>query len=63
MTKQEVIDELTEFRTMFEACGFDTEFCDNCPVIDSCDKFGTNAGGHTVKVLDAAIEMLKEKNE
>ena len=63
MTRQEIIDELFEFRTMLDRCGFDPDCCEDCPVTDSCDKFGTNAGGHAVNVLDAAIEMLKEKNE
>lgn len=62
MDIQTIIEELTEFRTMLDTCGFDPDCCEDCQVAYSCDKFGDNAGGHAVEVLDAAIEKLKEKN-
>lgn len=67
MNRQDIIDELFELRTMQESCintsGDIRDICHNCPVRDSCDKFFVTTPEHLVKVLDEAIEILREIKE
>ncbi len=64
MNRQDIIDELFELRTMQESCiNTPGDMCHNCPVKDSCDKFFISSPEHLVKVLDEAIEILREIKE
>lgn len=64
MNRQDIIDELFELRTMQESCiNTRGDMCHICPVKDSCDKFFISSPEHLVKVLDEAIEILREIKE
>lgn len=64
MSRQDIIDELTELRTMQEGCmNYQSVICHNCPVKESCDKFFISTPEHLLEVLDGAIEILREIKE
>ena len=60
MTRQKVIDELFEFRTVLDCCSGFEDICEACPVNSACDRFGANGYEYTLEVIDTAIEMLRE---
>ena len=66
MSRQDIIDELVELRTMQENCNNTRgDICHNCPVKDRCDKLFNfiSSPEHLLEVLDRTIEILREIKE
>jgi len=66
VNRQDIIDELTELRTMQESCNnAHGDNCHNCPVKDSCARlfFYIGSPEHLLEELDRTIEILREIKE
>lgn len=58
MDIQEVIDELTAFRTVVDGCEVETtEICEDCSQFKDCMAFSNE---RLVGVLDSALDILRD---
>lgn len=62
MTRQKVIDELFDIRTVLDCCfAVPPDDCEPCPGRSVCGRFGASEYEYALEVIDTAIEMLKDE--